>query len=291
MPRVLQSFVMTRVSCLIVAFVILIAPIAVLSAAQESETVFFKGVRVFDGVKSIGVTNVLIEDGKIAAVGGVDPKPDSKVIDGRGKTLLPGMIDCHTHVWFETHLQQAAMFGVTTELDMMSSPGSMKMFRSRQKRGKANNRADVFSAGAAVTVKGGHGTQFGMPVPTLKDAAGAAQFVRQRVREGSDYIKLIHEDGSAYGMTLPTLTEKMFSAAVESAHESDKLAVAHISTAEGASLAIRNDINGLVHLFANEKIDATLIESAKSKKIFVVPTAAVVSNLSLIHISEPTRPY
>ena len=269
---------MTRVSCLIVAFVILIAPIAVLSAAQESETVFFKGVRVFDGVKSIGVTNVLIEDGKIAAVGGVDPKPDSKVIDGRGKTLLPGMIDCHTHVWFETHLQQAAMFGVTTELDMMSSPGSMKMFRSRQKRGKANNRADVFSAGAAVTVKGGHGTQFGMPVPTLKDAAGAAQFVRQRVREGSDYIKLIHEDGSAYGMTLPTLTEKMFSAAVESAHESDKLAVAHISTAEGASLAIRNDINGLVHLFANEKIDATLIEDVKSKKIFVVPTAAVVSN-------------
>ena len=118
--------------------------------------------RVFDGVKSIGVTNVLIEDGKIAAVGGVDPKPDSKVIDGRGKTLLPGMIDCHTHVWFETHLQQAAMFGVTTELDMMSSPGSMKMFRSRQKRGKANNRADVFSAGAAVTVKGGHGTQFGL---------------------------------------------------------------------------------------------------------------------------------
>ncbi len=257
------------------------------SVKLSSESIFFKNVRLFDGENVIGSSNVLIKDGKVAALGeSISPGPESKTIEGTGKTLLPGLIDSHVHVWFETHLSQAAMFGVTTELDMMSSPGAMAMFRSRQKRGKANNRADVFSAGAAVTVKGGHGTQFGLPVPTVKDAGEAAQFVKDRVREGSDFIKLIYEDGSAYGTSRPTLTEDMFSAAVVSAHESKKLAVAHISTADGAQLAIRNDIDGLVHLFANSKLNDDLIGMAKERKIFVVPTAAVVSNTTGTNLTE-----
>ena len=40
------------------------------------------------------------------------------VIDGAGKTLLPGLIDSHAHVWGTPFLEQAAVFGVTTVLDM-----------------------------------------------------------------------------------------------------------------------------------------------------------------------------
>ena len=67
------------------------------------------------------------------------------------------MIDSHTHIWMESQLKQAAVFGVTTELDMMSIPENVAVFRKQQSDGKANDRADVFSAGAAVTVVGGHG--------------------------------------------------------------------------------------------------------------------------------------
>ena len=251
------------------------------SSPSESTSIFFKDVDLFDGEEFLGTTNVLVEDGEIAAIGSnIDPASDSTTIDGTGKTLLPGLIDCHVHVWFESQLEQAAIFGVTTELDMMSSPPMMRMFRSRQRRGKANDRADVFSAGAAVTVKGGHGTQFGLPVPTVAKPEEVPGFVRARVKEGSDYIKLIYEDGSAYGFSRPTLSEAMFKEAVAAAHESKKLAVAHISTANGASLAIRNEVDGLVHLFANTQIDATFLKAAKEGGIFVVPTAAVVSNTS-----------
>jgi imidazolonepropionase-like amidohydrolase len=240
---------------------------------------FFKDVILFDGEKVVGRTNVHIEDGKITAIGPeVEQRFGDEVVDGSGRTLMPGMIDCHTHVWFESHLNQAALFGVTTELDMMSSPAAMKMFRSRQKRSKANDRADVYSAGAAVTVKGGHGTQFGLPVPTVATTEDVPGFVRARVKEGSDYIKIIYEDGSSYGFTQPTISEEMFVAAVATAHETDKLAVSHISTADGATLALRSGVDGLVHLFANSKIEAALVETAKSKGLFVVPTAAVVSN-------------
>ena len=154
----------------------------------------------------------------------------------------------------ESQLKQAAVFGVTTELDMMSIPENVAMFRKQQAEGQANDRADVFSAGAAVTVAGGHGTQFGFAVPTVDGAANAAQFVNERLREGSDYIKLILEDGAAYGRAIPTIDRETFSIAVRTAHEKGKLAVAHVSTAANATLALENDIDGLVHLFEEQTV-------------------------------------
>ena len=263
----------------------------VTSIAQES--ILFESVAVFDGERKIDATNVLIEGGKIKAVGKeVKALASSKKISGTGKTLIPGMIDAHTHVWMESQLQQAAMFGVTTELDMMSVPENVAMFRKQQADGKANDRADVFSAGAAVTVKGGHGTQFGFAVPTVDGASDAAQFVNERVREGSDYIKLILEDGSAYGRTIPTIDRETFSIAVRTAHEKRKLAVAHVSTAANARVAVESDVDGLVHLFADQNVSPEWLAMAKTKKLFVVPTASVLSstagaNLSKLVIDDP----
>ena len=247
--------------------------------AIAQSPIYFSNVDVFDGERKIAATNVLIADGKIEGVGDDLTMPEgAEQIDGTGKTLLPGLIDCHTHVWSEDSLQQAAIFGVTTELDMMSVADVARDFRLAQAEGNANHRADFFSAGGAVTVKKGHGTQFGFPVPTLDKSADAGKFVADRVREGSDYIKIILEDGSAYGMTLPTLSDEMVELAVKAAHEHDKLAVAHISTKNFAKVAFESDVDGLVHLFADEPASDELVELAKSKGAFIAPTACVVSN-------------
>ena len=69
------------------------------------------------------------------------------------------------------------------------------------------DRADLLSAGTLATAPGGHGTQFGMPIPTLTSAEEAEAFVNARVAEGSDYIKIIIEDGSEMGITMPTLDQ------------------------------------------------------------------------------------
>lgn len=41
-------------------------------------------------------------------------------MNGQGRTLLPGLIDAHAHVWSEDQLRQAEAFGTTTVLDMFS---------------------------------------------------------------------------------------------------------------------------------------------------------------------------
>ena len=241
----------------------------------------FKTVNVFDGEKKIESTDVLIVDGEIQSIGQAVETPENvTTVDGTGKTLMPGMIDCHTHVWFAANLQQAAIFGVTTELDMMSLPAVGKTWREQQRLGKANDRADFYSAGSAVTVKGGHGTQFGSSVPTLDKVENTAQFVRERIAEGSDYIKLIHEDGSAYGSLLPTISTAMFAEAVKASHAMNKIAVSHVSTLSSATMAVENQVDGLVHLFSDAKVTDEFIKLAKKSNLFIVPTAAVVSNAS-----------
>ncbi len=251
--------------------------------AQES-LVVFQNVKLFDGETFYQNAQITIQNGQILEVQTetIDKAiPENATsIDGTGCTLLPGLIDSHTHAYFESQLQQAAMFGVTTELDMMSMPMVAASFRTQQKDGKARNRADYYSAGAAVTVKNGHGTQFGFAVPTLANAEEAAAFVDERIREGSDYIKIIYENGKHFGGNLPTLTPEMLKAAIQSAQAKGKLAVCHIGGFEEAQQAIEFGANGLVHLCADAVVTDEFVKKVKAGNQFVVPTAAVVSNVA-----------
>ena len=84
--------------------------------------VAFTGVRLFDADATRFVTDriVVVEKGTIKAVGGresVVVPAGAQVIDGRGKTLIPGMWDCHMHVGDDfTGLQELSM-GVTSVRD------------------------------------------------------------------------------------------------------------------------------------------------------------------------------
>src|SRR5579862_4093632 len=66
----------------------------------QGAPLLFRNVDVFDGSRMIRHTTVLVRDGMIRAVGPADMAiPQSaQVIDGKGKTLLPGLIDAHTHL-------------------------------------------------------------------------------------------------------------------------------------------------------------------------------------------------
>jgi hypothetical protein len=124
------------------------------------------------------------------------------------------------------------MFGVTLELDMFTTPSFAASQRAEQAAGKATGRADLLSAGTLVTAPGGHGTEYGFPIPTI-DAAGAADaFVAARVAEGSDYIKIVYDDGSEVGLPLKTIDEPTLAAVIRAAKAQKKLAVVHVLARE-----------------------------------------------------------
>src|SRR2546425_7532915 len=75
-------------------------------------------VRLFDGEHVFPDRTIVIRDGLIESIGQGAVRDNLPTVDGRGNTLLPGLIDAHTHTDDPDQLRQALRFGVTTCLDM-----------------------------------------------------------------------------------------------------------------------------------------------------------------------------
>ncbi len=252
--------------------------------------------RVFDGTCVVPYDTVVVRDGVVAAVGKaatVLPEPEAadfdEVIDGTGRTLLPGLIDAHVHLGggdvsgrtARVRLRQSLRFGITTALDMFSIPEAIQDVTREQAAGGGHDLADLRSAGICATAPGGHGTQYGHPIPTLERPEDAAPFVAARVAEGSDYIKVILEDGRRYGSpdrARPTLDPSTLAAIVRAAHAHGKLTVAHALELRWAREAIAAGVDGLVHIFVDTPPDAEFAPDVAARDAFVIPTLAVVES-------------
>jgi imidazolonepropionase-like amidohydrolase len=272
----------------------LLLPASAAASVGEITTFAITDARIFDGERLIPRGTVVVKDGKIASVGANVKVPEgAERIDAAGGTLLPGFIDAHTHA-FSGGLSRALAFGVTTELDMFNTPEVANRLKEEQKRpGGAPGRADLFSAGILATAPGGHGTQYGLAIPTLTKPEEAQAWVDARIAEGSDYIKIAVEDFSAYGGSRPTLDKATVAALIKAAHARGKLAVVHVSTAASARQVIEDGADAIIHLFSDREADPDFAKLAAERKAFVIPTLTVLESSNGIasgkSLTEDTR--
>jgi imidazolonepropionase-like amidohydrolase len=237
--------------------------------------------RVFDGERTLQNQTVVVRDGKIVAVGGSASVPEGvPQIDGSGETLLPGLIDAHVHAYAPNALREAEALGVTTVLDMANDPETVKRDKAAQGSGAGMDGADIYSSGILATAPHGHGTEYGYDVPTLTTPAEAQAWVDARIGEGSDYIKIIIEDGSSFGRTIPTLDRPTVEALITAAHKRHKMAVCHVGTYAEAREAIEAGADGLMHLFVDCSPDPGFGAFAAAHHAFVVPTLSVLVSVS-----------
>lgn len=245
-------------------------------AVEAPADLVIRNVRLFDGRGTQPVATVVVRAGVIVRVLPGDVEVDAiEIVDGAGKTLLPGLIDAHTHIQGPEMLRQALVFGVTTELDMFTPPTVSKPLR-RIVRGKDEATfADFRSAGTLATAPGGHGTEYGFAIPTLTAPEQAQAFVDARIAEGSDYIKIVYDDGRAFGLTLPTIARGILAAVITAAHARDKQAIVHVHSQAEAQEAIEAGADGLAHVFFAVPTPA-MLELAVRRRIFVTDTLAVL---------------
>ena len=241
-----------------------------------------RDVRVFDGEQVLEHRSVLIDAGKITQIGDAELKvSNADVIDGRGRTLLPGLIDAHVHMpdHAENASRQALVLGITTQLDMFTVGERL----ARVKKIEAEDRpdlADLRTAGIGVTVAGGHPTQMGGPaIPTIAGPDQAQIFVDARIAEGSDYIKVIHDDGSSWSWTttrVPMLDNATMRAVIQAAHKRGKLAVVHILSEQQAREALLAGADGLAHMFRSEAVSLDFGQFVASHHAFIIPTLSTL---------------
>jgi hypothetical protein len=178
-----------------------------------THTTVFQHVRIFDGARMLPADTIIVADGSIAAVGmgsELATPTDATIVEGAGQTVLPGLLDAHTHVMSASDLRQALIFGVTTELDMFTDWHLARQIKAQQAQGEGQEMADLRSAGTAVTAPGGHGTQFGPSIPTIclgSVLPGPQLWTMEGVSLGLDSGDCVHLGPYGGGHWLRSLTE------------------------------------------------------------------------------------
>ncbi|GHV02755.1 imidazolonepropionase [Campylobacterota bacterium] len=263
--------------------------VAVLTACNsktgnaENQITAIINAKIFDGERVIDDTTVVIKGKNIESVGGEIPE-GAAIIDAAGKTLLPGLIDSHTHTDMDG-LKDALKFGVTTELEMNGAWSAGE----RKKVANSSDMADLRSSGMGITSKGGHPSQYQhssenlliryfFSFPSASTPEEAVKLVNKRVKEGADYIKIFIESGDNIGYPgLPVLDDAALQAAIDEAHRHDKLTIAHVTTAADTERAVAAGIDALGHLFFDNQPSEQLVADISKNGVFVIPTLVTLS--------------
>ena len=196
----------------------------------------FRDVRVFDGKSASlsGPTAVLVRGNTIAAVGAgaVTSSPAATIIDGGGRTLMPGLIDAHVHIMFATIPQLAVLTGDIGFVNVAAAKAANEMllrgFTSIRDLGGSvfgvKQAIDaglapgprIWPSGAFISLSGGHG-DFRLPndLParpgdfTYSERVGAAAIaddpdtVRKRARLYAACRAAIHRSRGALHRSRP----------------------------------------------------------------------------------------
>ncbi len=232
-------------------------------------------VGFFDGAKDHGRVSLGLRSDFLAVVSREKLHGDS-VISGQGKYVIPGLVNSHTHIWTTEQLREGYAHGILANIGLHAS--NLERDRNIKDTSHLPGYPHYYTSGFAATVPQGHPTQVSsFPIETINDSVSTRDFVRNRIREGADLIKIIHEDNEFFGMPpLPTLPYDSVAALIRHANENGLKAVVHIGRLEELLRIAEDKPSGFVHLW-NYKMDSGLTED-RLKKIagsgaFIVPTA------------------
>ena len=290
----MKKLVVMIIAALLVMFFLLLpepeseaAPeLTAASPAELTDNSFILGpVKLFDGEKWRDERFVEITNGRVQQL--YLNKPDSALpwVDGNNQWLIPGLIDAHVHVWGDA-LEQTLNFGVTTVLDMFGDHQFLAAQKATRASTAQTNKADIYGAGTLVTAAKGHGTQYGRAIPVIENAGQASEFVAARLKEGSDFIKIVYTSDKALRRFRPSIDLATLTAVIAEAKAQGVLAVVHIADLPSAEEAIAAGADGLVHSFFSEPVSNELLQLTASEQRFIIPTMAVMEGMLAGKINE-----
>lgn len=286
---------------------LLAAPAQVPDSARSSRRVAVKAARLVDAAEGRVLDDpvVLIEGERITAVGArLNVPAGFEVVDLGGATLLPGLIDCHTHItggdpadYYESLFRKSPIdyavrahvyarrtleAGFTTVRDVGAGELIDVALRRAIDEGLVPGpRMQV--ATLALGSTGGHNDLVGFsPYLRFGQLRGIADgvneirsLVRFEIKNGADLIKLIAGAGvmtEEESAGAPQYTEAEMAAAVDEARMWGKRVAAHAHGAEAIQRAVRAGVTSIEH---GTLIDDEGLSLMKERGTFLVPTVYV----------------
>lgn len=275
----------------------------------------FVGGTLIDGTGkgSLEDSAILIEDSRIKSLGQrdeVDAPKGTSIIDVSGKTVMPGLIDAHVHLGTESmgrpinpaywnmvtpptlkvlhalrnaQLTLEAGFTSVRNVVLEQDPWDVSLKNAIELR--IANGPRIVASGGLVSMTAGHLDLY-IPgsIPRTGDRTadgvdGVRRAVRERVREGADFIKICTSGGVVSLGDTPdwrNYTLEEIEAICDEAHALQRRVMAHAEGRVGVKNALRGNVDTLEHGYFIDQEDC---EMMKSKNIILVPTLGISRNV------------
>jgi imidazolonepropionase-like amidohydrolase len=240
-------------------------------------------VDVRDGKVRTGVSLVL-RDGKIESVSEAAAPAGVRTVNVRGRYVVPGLVDAHTHIASFAAARQALESGVTTARSSGVSSYFDVGFRELVRKG-AFAGPDMVAAGYHVRPRVADEAFVSHPalfelMAGVNTADEIRQMVRANLSQGVDWIKILATERAGTADTDPrkqVYTEAELKAAVDEAATKGVPVQAHAHGEEGAMAAVRAGVRSIEH--GTYLSDETLA-LMKEKGTYFVPTYTTVVDLT-----------
>lgn len=218
-------------------------------------------------------------------------------IDLEGKTLLPGLIDCHVHLLYGGEANPRAAMdkmnpGEISVRGLLHARNSLEggVTAIRDCGGRdylefavrdACNRGDfagptIRAAGRMICMTGGHGNQYGRVADGVEEVIKA---VREQIHAGCDLVKIMATGGVMTPGVNPEdahYSAEEMAAGIAEGHRFHRKCASHAQGSEGILNAARGGIDSIEHgIYLTEEC----VEAMLTRGTYLVPTLAAVNNI------------
>jgi len=261
------------------------------SARTTGGVILFEGARLIVGDGGVPIENsaFLVENDRFARIGKKGellPPAGAVRVDLTGKTVMPAIIDAHSHLGYTNvrgmntsaanytrdnlvdHLNRYAYYGIAATLSMGLDRGDLP-FQLRE--APVPNAALYRSAGRGIALpNAGPGAAYWRDAAYgVTTEAEARKAVQEQAAKNVDAVKIWVDDRNE---TVPKLPPPVYRAIIDEAHKHNLRVVAHVFYLADAKDLLRSGIDGFAHGIRDKDIDEETIALFKKRpNVFLIP--------------------
>jgi imidazolonepropionase-like amidohydrolase len=257
--------------------------------AEATDQLLLTNVNIVDTSQSAIRSGALLIAGGViqAELSGAPTDFGGKIVDLKGRWLVPGLIDMHVHAFgnrapdtpndspgIEAISIRLLYAGVTGFVDLFGDEPNLMEVKERQ-QAKQFFGADVFASLSCITAPKGHCSEYGIPTRTLTSPEEAQQHISALATNGADVIKIVYQPSDDQ----PSIDKPTFKGLVSAADALGLSTIVHIKTWQDIRDSIEVGATAITHT-PRAPIPRDMPALMASAGITIIPTLTVETDLT-----------